>query len=71
MHTAHACPFCGTMTVRVLDRYELNAYTAPEQASNDVAAFRCQNAHVFFVSLAKFDPQPDQSRSMSKAAGRS
>ncbi|HKD91203.1 MAG TPA: hypothetical protein VKB56_04845 [Terriglobales bacterium] len=57
--------------MRVLDRYELNAYTAPEQVSNDVAAFRCQNAHVFFVSLAKFEPHPDQSRSLSKAAGQS
>jgi len=71
MYTPHACPFCGTLTVRVLDRYELNAFTAPEQVNNDVAAFRCQNAHVFFVSLAKFEPKPDPSRGMSKAAGQS
>lgn len=68
MSRVHACPFCQTMSVRILDHYELNAIAA-EEFAGDVAAYQCKNAHVFFVSLQRREPIPDKPRSMTKAAG--
>lgn len=75
-----ACPFCGTLTVRVLRSFELDAAVAAEQASakaespwgGKVAAYQCGNAHVFFVSAEvaeRPEPLAESARGMGKAAG--
>ena len=75
-----ACPFCGTLTVRILRSFELDAAVAAEQASvkaehpwgGKVAAYQCGNAHVFFVSTEaadRLDSLADGARGMGKAAG--
>jgi hypothetical protein len=71
VNTTHACPFCGSVTARILDKYELNAITASQDASGDVTAYQCMNAHVFFVSMAWRGPVPDNVRTMKRAAGAS
>lgn len=70
MYSTHTCPFCGTMTTRILDRYELKAITNANEPQDGVAAYQCGNAHVFFVAMEKREPASENlPRSMHKAAG--
>ena len=70
-YSGHACPFCGTATTRILNRYELSAITGANDAADGLAAFQCGDAHVFFVALKKREPASEKPRSLGHAAGSS
>ncbi len=69
LYSAHACPFCGTLTVRILQSYELNAIRAGGELAEGVAAYQCASAHIFFVTMEKREAGSEGLRSMGKAAG--